>query len=88
MSNGWYRFARIDNASGHIVVDDGWGSYEGIRVAIFTTDDETSAEIHLTHEQFRELLQQLNEYHINTTEALEPAGSGRGDHHRRVGDAA
>jgi hypothetical protein len=78
MSNGWYRFARIDNDNGHIVVDDGWGSYEGVTVSIFAAESADrftgSQEIRLTHEQWAELLQQLNEYHINT---IGSAGAGR-----------
>jgi hypothetical protein len=66
MSNGYYRFACIDTDDAHIVIDDGWGSYQGITVSVFPTEtaDRSAViqEIHLTHEQWAELLQQWNEY--------------------------
>jgi hypothetical protein len=66
MSNGYYRFACIDTDDAHIVADEGgYGSYPEITVSLFpteTADRSAVQEIHLTHEQWAELLQQWNEY--------------------------
>jgi hypothetical protein len=67
MSNGYYRFACIDTDDAHIVADEGWGSYPEITLSVFPTEtaDRSAViqeEIHLTHEQWAELLQQWNEY--------------------------
>lgn len=66
MSNGYYRFARIDTDDGHIVADEGWGSYPEISLSVLPveTADRSAViqEISLTREQWDELLQQWNEY--------------------------
>jgi hypothetical protein len=66
MSNGYYRFACIDTDDAHIVADQGWGGYPEITVSVFPTEtaDRSAViqEIHLTHEQWADLLQQWNEY--------------------------
>jgi hypothetical protein len=56
MSNGYYRFARVDTAAGAIYIDQGWGGYADFTINL------PSGEIGLTREQYDELLAQMNDY--------------------------
>jgi hypothetical protein len=80
MSSGYYRFACLDTADAHIVADEGHGSYPEITVSVFPTEtaDRSAViqEIHLTHEQWAELLQQWNEYREHRGRAAFGMGAG------------